>query len=333
MLGKTSPVSLYRASCSIHSTNSTASVTFGGIKAQDTEAAIENNNEITTGGTSLHDNSALSSSLPILSRKGARILVKRYVLVLGSLHLTLMAILGVWLWSDLHLFGLGNRKRADFKAANELTLERATIAILGQGVPLSSSALRIASIAIYSLFLVPGLNLIPPMILFLAVYFGCRHISFAKKWDVLPAYIGLGILLAINLVFIVDIELTRNMNTILQSDEEADWGFGQILAILLLLLPLRDLIEALLERRLKQRQKELDQDLRDAIGREDFDQVKRAIERGSSFPSPKSRGMSCLAIVVLKLNTRQMSTSDSGASYYRRMTGPLNTLTTSAAPG
>jgi hypothetical protein len=249
------------------------------------------------------DNSAMKFSLPILGRKGARTLVKRYVLVLGSLHLTLMAALGVWLWSDLQLFGQGKREPTIFKAANALTLERATIAIVGQGVPLASSALRFASIAIYSLFLIPGLNLIPPMVLFLAAYFGCRRIPLAKRWDVLPAYIGLGILLAINVVFIVDIELTRNMNVALQEGDEAEWGFGQILAILLLLLPLRDSIEALLERRLKQRQRELDQDLQDAIAREDFDRVKQAIERGSSFPSPKTRGMLCLAIVVLKLNT------------------------------
>jgi hypothetical protein len=225
-------------------------------------------------------------------------LVKRYVLVLGSLHLTLMAILGVWLWRDLQLFGLGSREPAIFKAANALTLERAKIVILGQGVPLGSLPMRAASIAIYSLFLVPGLNLILPMAFFLATYFGCCHFSFAKRWDVLPAYVSLGILLAINLVFIIDIEVTRNMNIEIQADDEANWGFGQILAILLLLLPLRDLVEAILERRLKQRQEELEQDLRDAIARQDFDRVKQAIERGSSFPSPKSRGVVTVSIVV-----------------------------------
>jgi hypothetical protein len=212
-----------------------------------------------------------------------------------------MAGLGVWLWSDLQHFGLGNRQPATFKAANALTLERATIAILGQGVPLGSSALKATSIAIYSIFLVPGLNLVPPMVLFVAAYFGCRRIPFAKKWDVLPAYISLGILLAINLIFIVDIEVTRNMNIKIQGDDEADWGFGQILAILLLLLPLRDLVEALLERRLKHRQRELDDDLLDAITKKDFDRVQLAIERGSSFPSPKARGVPTVSIVVLKL--------------------------------
>jgi hypothetical protein len=226
----------------------------------------------------------------VLDRKAARTLVKRFVLVLGSLHLTLMAVLGVWLWSDLHLFGLGNRQPANFKAANALTFERASIAILGQDVPLASSGLRFASIAIYSIFLIPGLNLIPPMILFLAAYIGCHRLSLAKRWDVLPGYISLGILLAINLVLIFDTEATWNMNIHIQGDDEGDWGFGQILAILLVLLPLRDFVEAVLARRLKQRQGELDEDLTEAIEREEFDRVQRAIERGSAFPSPKSTG-------------------------------------------
>jgi hypothetical protein len=201
-----------------------------------------------------------------------------------------MAILGVWMWSDLELFGLGNRKPITFKDANGLALERATIAILGRSVPLASSGLRIASIAIYSIFLVPGFNLIPPMILFLAAYIGCHRLPLAKRWDVLPAYIGLGVLLSINIVFIVDIEITRKINIEIQGEDEADWGFGQILAILLLLLPLRDLIEALLERRLKQRQGELNADLTQAVADQDFDRVKQAIERGCAFPSPKSTG-------------------------------------------
>ncbi|KAH6903385.1 ankyrin repeat-containing domain protein [Coprinopsis sp. MPI-PUGE-AT-0042] len=144
------------------------------------------------------------------------------------------------------------------------------------------------SIILYSFFLIPGFNLIPPMILFLGIYFGCRRLPFAKGWDVLPAYIGLGVLLVINVVFIVDIELTRGFNSILQGKDEAEFGFGQILSILLLLLPLRDLAEAVLARRIKQRQAELDEDLQEAIINEDFNGLKRAINRGGTFPSSKS---------------------------------------------
>ncbi|KAH6902470.1 hypothetical protein BKA70DRAFT_672377 [Coprinopsis sp. MPI-PUGE-AT-0042] len=247
--------------------------TLSGLKGYDTEAGNAPNNRANKDRKGL----------------GAKILVKRFVLVLGSLHLTLMAALGIWLWSDLQLFGAGNRNPSDFKSANECALDRAAIAILGQGVPLGSPTLRVASIVIYSLFLIPGVNLIGPMILFLVAYFGCCRAPVAKRWDVLPAYIGLGILLVVNLVFIIDIELTLDSNRGLPSEDEADWGFGQILAILLLLLPLRDLVEAMLARRLKQRQEELDEDLQEAIETQAFDRVRRVIERGSSFPSPTSQ--------------------------------------------
>ena len=53
-------------------------------------------------------------------------------------------------------------------------------------------------------------------------------------------YVGLSCLVAINILFIVDTELTLQRNKVNQSDEERDWGFGQILALLLLLVPLRD---------------------------------------------------------------------------------------------
>ncbi|KAH6902473.1 hypothetical protein BKA70DRAFT_1435199 [Coprinopsis sp. MPI-PUGE-AT-0042] len=221
-------------------------------------------------------------------QQGAKVLVKRFVLVLGSLHLTLMAALGVWLWSDLHLFGTGNRKRGIFKSANECAVNHATVAILGQRVPLGSPTLRAVSIAIYSLFLIPGINLAAPVTLFLVAFVGCQRLPLVKGQDVLPAYIGMGVLFVINVIFIVDIELTRHLNSVLQGNDEAEFGFGQILAVLLLLLPLRDLVEAVLARRLKQRQRELDEDLQEAIEKEDFERIKRAIDRGGTFPPTNS---------------------------------------------
>ena len=46
--------------------------------------------------------------------------------------------------------------------------------------------------------------------------------------------------MAVNLLFIVDTELTLKRNLHNQSYEEREWGFGQILALLLLIVPLRD---------------------------------------------------------------------------------------------
>jgi hypothetical protein len=50
--------------------------------------------------------------------------------------------------------------------------------------------------------------------------------------------IGLVLLVAINILFIVDIELTLRRNKGDQNGDDA-WGFGQVLA-LLLIIPLRD---------------------------------------------------------------------------------------------
>jgi hypothetical protein len=52
---------------------------------------------------------------------------------------------------------------------------------------------------------------------------------------------GLVLLVVINIIFVVDIELTLSRNKPFQFDNGDDvWGFGQVLALLLLVLPLRD---------------------------------------------------------------------------------------------
>ncbi|KAH6902463.1 ankyrin repeat-containing domain protein [Coprinopsis sp. MPI-PUGE-AT-0042] len=247
-----------------------------------------------------------------------------------------MAALGIWLWSDPLSFGHGRRDAPKFAKANKCAVDSAVVAIAGQAVHLHSEVLRIISFILYSVLLVPGLNLILPMCMFFGLYLAwppasrglswIRDISQASveraergredywhgRWcrtktavrtlhvrmgssiptsaqlEAVPAFLGLALLLAINLVFIIDIELTLGLNHALQEQDEEDWGFGQILAVLLLLLPLRDVVEAILARRLKQRQGELDEDLREGIERGDYERVKLAIDRGSSFPSPKS---------------------------------------------
>lgn len=44
----------------------------------------------------------------------------------------------------------------------------------------------------------------------------------------------------VDILFIVDTELTLQRNEAYQGGEEREWGFGQILALLLLVVPLRD---------------------------------------------------------------------------------------------
>jgi hypothetical protein len=146
----------------------------------------------------------------------------------------------------------------------------ATTVILGHPVPFGSSQLRAWSIAIYSLFLAPGLNLILPMGFFLALFLGCQACYRHEQSDpnlqqsldpdhgrlpsIMPAIICMVLLLAINLIFMVDIELTLHEN---RSLNDSTWTFGQILAMLLLVLPLRDIVETISARRETKRKEEL----------------------------------------------------------------------------
>ncbi|KAF6763594.1 hypothetical protein DFP72DRAFT_999732, partial [Ephemerocybe angulata] len=165
------------------------------------------------------------------SRRGAKILVKRFVLLLGSLHLTLMAGLGLWLWSNIRTFGEGQ------DTSNKCAAKHALVAILGRHVLFASEALRIASFVIYAIFLAPGINLLLPIAIFLGIYSSWRVLpnpkvmypeempadspshylwlrlsirrvcnSIARRWSMFPPFVGLIFLLAVNLVFIIDIE-------------------------------------------------------------------------------------------------------------------------------
>jgi hypothetical protein len=156
----------------------------------------------------------------------------------------------------------------------------ASTVILGKSIPLNSSALRALSITIYSLFLVPGLNLVLPMALFLGIFlayhkwFSGRPSEYRQLADhtelqdghlssspgILPTIIGMGFLFVVDFILLVDIELTLQRNHGLQTPgetSESNWTFGQILAMLLLVLPLRDLIETLLARRETRRLEDL----------------------------------------------------------------------------
>ncbi|KAJ6530079.1 ankyrin repeat-containing domain protein [Mycena vulgaris] len=256
-----------------------------------------------------------------LNRSSLKILFKRIVLSLGSFHLSMMAALGIWLWID----------PASFGKANICAYEHGSTTILGNIVPLRSHRLRSWSLAIYSLFLLPGVNLMLPMGLFLWLFVAyqswhqrrqstssgalntSRHTTHDRSapnadsplqsgrksgfrqttrsltqlgavfraWkgrlpsfpSIVPVVIGMAILFAINLIFLVDIELTLRRNRNPQDVADAAWTFGQILAMLLLVMPLRDLLETIFERREKRRRDEHTASLRNAVKGEASEQT------------------------------------------------------------
>ncbi|KAJ7800004.1 hypothetical protein B0H14DRAFT_3885835 [Mycena olivaceomarginata] len=99
------------------------------------------------------------------------------VLTLGSIHLSLMAAVGIWLWSDPSKFGHPLDPSCD-----------PTLTVIGVPARFSSKPLRITSLAMYSLVLIPGLNLIPPFAFFLTLHISYnwsreQHKSFWTRWD------------------------------------------------------------------------------------------------------------------------------------------------------
>jgi hypothetical protein len=176
---------------------------------------------------------------------------RKIVLSLGSLHLTLMAVIGIWFWSSPARFGDVQR---DPISPN--VLKCTSMSLLGNPINLTSSPLRVVSLGIYAFFMVPGLNLLLPAALFLAlhiVYHRLRPRADETKPSVVPVYIGLIFLLAVNIVFMADIETTVSHHKV---SDESQWTFGQILAILLLVLPLRDVSMFIVDFRTEKHHKE-----------------------------------------------------------------------------
>lgn len=189
-----------------------------------------------------------------------------FVLLLGTLHLSLMAGVGIWLWSD----------SSTFNPQQELCLVPPSFVLLGHAVPITSSGLRGFSIFMYSLVLAPLANVVFPMALAILFYirfnqryqtspptnmFFQKFVSLCslqspfgnaelKNYQIFPISICLFLLAAMNVLFVVDTEVTLHQNLRLQvaGESESDWTFGQTLAILLLLIPLRDVLESFIKR-------------------------------------------------------------------------------------
>ncbi|KAG6876025.1 hypothetical protein C0993_006186, partial [Termitomyces sp. T159_Od127] len=165
------------------------------------------------------------------------------VVIVGSVHLSLMSAVGIWLWSNPEGFGTSRTCSLD-----------APISVFGIQIPLGSEGLKIWYIMIYSPVLIPILNLMVPGIFFevlLLIFHKLGH-RLWHNWDhVVNVTSALGVLATINIVLLVDNEVTLRINMSQHNlgSGETTWTFGQTLALLLLLVALRDLGESLVERR------------------------------------------------------------------------------------
>ncbi|KAJ3505835.1 hypothetical protein NMY22_g17439 [Coprinellus aureogranulatus] len=281
-----------------------------------------------SGSEASGEESAEGSKDRQVKKSSAKILFGRIALFMGSLHLTLMAALGIWLWSNIQSFG---------SSTSSCATNYLSITILGAHVPFTSNPLRVTSLVIYGLFLLPAFNLILPMTLFLGfvIWHHSRYGTVAPKSSIsamsnppplpslrplssqrsftkpiidvytacirssiFPVGVGLAFLFAVNIIFIADIELTLRQNKDLQAAGETEWGFGQVLAVLLLVMPLRDLIEMILARRQRRQENQIKQlQWNRAILRDDIDQILNMVKGGIDSNVKADDGRTALEIV------------------------------------
>jgi len=206
-------------------------------------------------------------------RTGLRRIIKYPVLVIGSVHLSLMAVLGLWLWAN----------PGDFGSISPPCSMSASVLVVGNKIPLASQGLRDWSMLIYSVLVAPGFNLIIPMVSIVAIhiFYNPNNVKPPTTQNYIPTVVGLLILAIINIIFIIDIEVMLLVNKPLQQGGDLDWTFGQTLALLLLLVPIRDTVETFMMRREKRRQNEHTDSLRKAVEMGEIGVIQGLIEKGA----------------------------------------------------
>ncbi|KAJ3523144.1 hypothetical protein NMY22_g11578 [Coprinellus aureogranulatus] len=231
-------------------------------------------------------------------------------LLFWSLQLTLISML---------YLGIPGENPPD-EAGSSCPLRLARLTILWWSVPFVSEDLRKAAY-IYWALAIPIFNLILPALPIFTLFWLCsvgiptttvdsealtppappkrkaaiQRMSLMLKRS-LPSCIGLLSILTFNVVLIVNIELTLKRNRNLQdSAEETQWGFGQTLAVILVLKQVWNVSRGLLvdsKVRKHRRREELhtqfrDDALRAAIADSDVENVHRWLSAGQT-PTPMS---------------------------------------------
>lgn len=187
--------------------------------------------------------------LPSKHRVFLRTMLNKIALCLGTLHLSLMASLGIWVWCNPGAFG----------KVDHCAIDSASVVILGKSIPFRSPILRVWSLVIYAFFLAPVVNLIIPAGFFLAIFIAyhkwcpidsvlftetglpaqsttiisqetldrrnttksyccwpffafqryAHHPRFSGIWTILPIIIGMIVLFVINVIFMVNTSTLR----------------------------------------------------------------------------------------------------------------------------
>jgi hypothetical protein len=166
--------------------------------------------------------------------------------VLASIHLTLFASFGSWLWITIRTFG---------DHGNNVDCEIPThLIIFGAAIPVISPTIRSMFLLVYVLCILPLINIIVCVALgFIVVYALYRVITFRRRrsQDITDRsffYSAVFLTFLSQLYFILCTEFTikNNQHLLKQGDtRENDWTFGQTLAVALTAIPLLEVYKSL----------------------------------------------------------------------------------------
>ena len=162
---------------------------------------------------------------------------------LASAHLTLFAGFGLWLWFEIHSFGI-----------NSDCTPFTSLSIIVHTIPVTSPALRRASIAIYLICLLPYINIVVFGGMELATIWGFRRfiMLFRKSRDskslihspyVLYMFIFLTLVVQVYFITATELTIHNNGHLLEQNKEEEEWTFGQTLAVALTVIPLIQVVK------------------------------------------------------------------------------------------
>jgi hypothetical protein len=171
-----------------------------------------------------------------------------------SLPLCILSAFGLWFWDTVDTFGAG------VQCVPRLPIP---LRILGHTVLTTSPSTRKGFILVYGFLVVPYFNLFPFVICafilfmpFLFIFFKWSHLTpepepeptaLAKQAFRLFAYFGLALIIALEVVIIVDTEsMIQDMKPFVQSGE-FQWTFGQTLSLFLLGLPIGEFLRCVKE--------------------------------------------------------------------------------------
>ena len=163
---------------------------------------------------------------------------------LASAHLTLFAGFGLWLWFEIHSFGI-NRDCTPFTS----------LSVIVDTIPVTSPALRGASIAIYLICLLPYINIVVFGGMELATIWGFRRLamklfrnpensrSLIHSPHVLYMFIFLTLVVQVYFITATELSIHNNGHLLEQNQDEEEWTFGQTLAVALTVIPLIQVVK------------------------------------------------------------------------------------------